>query len=123
VEKNKILNVCKGKVVPELNWLSAVTWRHTREWRYSSTVLDLDTRWRWVVSFTPLSLYPRGRSPWYPLHRGGWVVPRVGLDAVEAKKSCTARNRTRAVQPDWAIPTPCERKHYIKTERNRLWMF
>jgi hypothetical protein len=25
VEKNKILNVCKGKVVPELNWLSAVT--------------------------------------------------------------------------------------------------
>jgi hypothetical protein len=30
-------------------------------------ILDLGTRWRWVVSFTPQPLYPQGRSPWYPL--------------------------------------------------------
>jgi hypothetical protein len=30
---------------------------------------DLGTRWRWVVSFTPLPLYPQGKSPWYPLDR------------------------------------------------------
>jgi hypothetical protein len=30
---------------------------------------------------------------------GGWVNPRVGLDDVEKKESCTAGNRTRAVQP------------------------
>jgi hypothetical protein len=30
---------------------------------------DLGTRWRWVVSFTPLPLYPQGNSPWYPLER------------------------------------------------------
>jgi hypothetical protein len=32
------------------------------EWRYSSTILDLGTRWRWVVSFTDRPLHPR-----YPL--------------------------------------------------------
>jgi hypothetical protein len=25
-------------------------------------------RWRRVVSFKPLSLYPQGNSPWYPLY-------------------------------------------------------
>jgi hypothetical protein len=31
--------------------------------------LDLGTSWRWVVSFTPLPLYPQGNSPQYPLDR------------------------------------------------------
>jgi hypothetical protein len=35
------------------------------EWRYSSTVLDFDTRW--VVSFAPWPLYPRVKSPRYLL--------------------------------------------------------
>jgi hypothetical protein len=55
-------------------------WRYIGEWRYSSTILDLDIRSRWVVSFTPRPLYSRGKSPWYPLDRrlGGpqsWSVP------------------------------------------------
>jgi hypothetical protein len=32
---------------------------------------NLGTRWRWVVSFTPRVLYPRGWSPRYPLG-GPW---------------------------------------------------
>jgi hypothetical protein len=40
-----------------------------REWRHSSTILDLGTRWRWVVSFTPRPVYSRGNSPRYPLDR------------------------------------------------------
>jgi hypothetical protein len=33
-------------------------------------ILDLGTRWRWVVSFTPRLLYPQGKSPWQqPLDR------------------------------------------------------
>jgi hypothetical protein len=32
-------------------------------------ILDLGTRWRWVVSFTPRPLYLQGKSPWYPLDR------------------------------------------------------
>jgi hypothetical protein len=32
-------------------------------------ILDLGTRWRWVVSLTPRPLYPQGKSPRYPLER------------------------------------------------------
>jgi hypothetical protein len=32
-------------------------------------ILNLGTRWRWVVSFTPQPLYPQGKSPWYPLDK------------------------------------------------------
>jgi hypothetical protein len=39
------------------------------EWRYSSTILDLGARWRWVVSFMPPATLPVGNSPWYPLYR------------------------------------------------------
>jgi hypothetical protein len=41
-----------------------------------------------VVSFTPLPLYPRGKSPgthWV----GGWVDPRAGLNEVEKRKFLT----------------------------------
>jgi hypothetical protein len=32
-------------------------------------ILDLGTRWRWMVSFTPRPLYLQRKSPWYPLER------------------------------------------------------
>jgi hypothetical protein len=32
-------------------------------------ILYLGTRWRWVVSFTPRPLYPKGKSLSYPLDR------------------------------------------------------
>jgi hypothetical protein len=35
-------------------------------WAYG-TAFDLGTSWRWVVSFTSLLVYPRGRSPRYPV--------------------------------------------------------
>jgi hypothetical protein len=31
--------------------------------------LDLGASWRWVINFTPRPLYPRGKSPRYPLNR------------------------------------------------------
>jgi hypothetical protein len=40
--------------------------------------LDLYTSWRWVVSFTHWPLYPRGKSPRYPLDGGvGWTPEPV----------------------------------------------
>jgi hypothetical protein len=30
-----------------------------QEWRYGSSIFDVDTRWRWVVSFMHRPLYPR----------------------------------------------------------------
>jgi hypothetical protein len=52
-----------------LNYLSTMPWRHTEEWRYSSTILDLGTRWRWVVSYTHRPLYLWGKSPRFLLDR------------------------------------------------------
>jgi hypothetical protein len=39
------------------------------EWRYSFVFLDLGTRWRWVVSFTPRPLYSHRKRPQYRLDR------------------------------------------------------
>jgi hypothetical protein len=43
-----------------------------------SHFLDLDTSWRWVVSFTPLPLYTRGKSP--GTHWIGWVDPSADVE-------------------------------------------
>jgi hypothetical protein len=50
--------------------------------RYSSTILELCTWWRWVVRFVPRPLCPWERAPgthWI----GGCMGPWVCLDAVE----------------------------------------
>jgi hypothetical protein len=47
-------------------------------------ILDLDTRWRWVVSFTPHSLYPQGKSLCYQLDRRlGGTQSRSGRGSEE----------------------------------------
>jgi hypothetical protein len=46
-----------------------VTDRYATKAYWGTRVLDLSTRWRRVVSFTPRALYPQGKSPWYPLDR------------------------------------------------------
>jgi len=48
-------------------------------------ILNLESRWRWAISFTPQQLYPWERAPdshW----TGGWEDPRDGLDAVTKRK-------------------------------------
>jgi hypothetical protein len=37
------------------------------KWRYSTIILDLNTRWKWVVSFTPWLHYLWQKSPQKPL--------------------------------------------------------
>jgi hypothetical protein len=50
--------------------------------------LDLDTRWRWVVKFTPQLLYPRRKFPRYPLDRRlGGTQSRFGR--LEEEKNLT----------------------------------
>jgi hypothetical protein len=84
-------------------------WRRMGECRYSSTILDLGTRWRLEVSFTPRPLYLSGNSARCPFDR------RLGCYEHYAKENilASAGNRTPAFQPvalgytDWAIPTDC----------------
>jgi hypothetical protein len=70
-----------------------------QERRYSSTILDLCTRWRWVLSFMPLPLYPWGNHPHYPLDRslGG---PKSQFWHYGEKETLTPHgNWTSAAQP------------------------
>jgi hypothetical protein len=36
-------------------------------------ILDLGTRWRWVVSYTPRPLYPQGKNTWYLVPEPVWA--------------------------------------------------
>jgi hypothetical protein len=62
------------------------------KWRYSSTILNLGTRWRWVVNFTPRPLYSQGKSPRYRLGRrlGGF---RIRSGSCGERSVTPARNR------------------------------
>jgi hypothetical protein len=86
-------------------------WRHMGEWRYSSTILDLGTRWRWAISFTPRMLYPRGNCPRYPLDRRLSGPQSRSGRCGEERNLPPVVSRTPAVQPvarhhaDWAILT------------------
>lgn len=48
-------------------------------------IINLSTRWRWVVSFTSWLIYPQGKE--YLVLVGGWVDPRDGLDILEKRAS------------------------------------
>jgi hypothetical protein len=47
----------------------ALCYEDILEWMYSSTILDLGTKWRWVVSFTSRPHYSRRKIPQHPLDR------------------------------------------------------
>jgi hypothetical protein len=49
--------------------VSTTPWRRIGECNYNSRILDLSTRRRWVVSFTPHPLYPLRSNPQYSLDR------------------------------------------------------
>jgi hypothetical protein len=50
-------------------YLNTTPWRRTREWWYSATILNIETRWRWVVNFTPPAAPPQGKNPRYPFDK------------------------------------------------------
>jgi hypothetical protein len=99
------------KVVPVLNQAS----RHEDvlgSGGIAPRILDIGTRWRWVVSFRPRPLYPRERAPgthWI----GGWVGPKAVLDTVMKRKIPSPRRESNPRIPivqlvaqrhtDWAI--------------------
>jgi hypothetical protein len=79
--------------------------------------LDLNTSWRWVVSFTPRPLNPRGKSPRYPLDR------RLGGPQCRSGK----RGEEKILEPTgtWT-PTPRSSSPYpvaIPTTLSRILCF
>jgi hypothetical protein len=74
-----------------------ISWTYTGEWRYSSAIPDLGTRWRWVVSLKTRPLHAHGTSPHYI---GGWVGRRAGPDVVEIRKILSLPG----FEPRWLSP-------------------
>jgi hypothetical protein len=71
-------------------------------------ILDLGTRWGWVVSVTPRPrFYPRGKDPGTHC-TGGWVGLRAGLDTEARRKILCPR---RGSNPDRPVVQPVVR-HY-----------
>jgi hypothetical protein len=89
--------------------LSKTPWKSMGDWRYSFAILHLGARWRWVVSFTPLPLYPAGKQPPIPIaQEAGWPQGRSARYGQENSLASHV-NRTPGFQPlarhytDWAI--------------------
>jgi hypothetical protein len=71
-----------------------MAWKRMGEWMYSSTILGLDTVWRWLVNFT---LEERALGTHCT---GDWLSPRAGLTLWRRQKSLAhAASRTPTVQP------------------------
>jgi hypothetical protein len=58
-------------------------------WIYNSIILDLGIECRLLVIFTPWVLYPRGKSPRYPLDR------RLG--GPQSQSGCSGREKILAL--------------------------
>jgi hypothetical protein len=93
--------------------------------------LDLGTSLRWVVSFTPLPLYPRERAPGTHF-KGGWVDPRAGLDDMHKWKFFTLPGLKLScplvIQPiasrytDWAILAHIKNLWQFKLSDNHSYL-
>jgi hypothetical protein len=79
-------------------------------------ILDLGTRWGWVVSITPRPRFTPGERTLGTHCTGGWVGPRAGLDTEASGKILCPRRESNpdrpVVQPvvrhytAWANPAP-----------------
>jgi hypothetical protein len=108
------IHICKEGKVPVLNYLSITPWRHMGEWRYCSTILDLGTRWRWVVSFTPRPLYPRGESTgtyWIGVYIYIYILLKSNLFVVKIV----------ILETLWYVAIYVQSKHYVWIDSKRFW--
>jgi hypothetical protein len=62
-------------------------------------ILDLGTRWRWVVSFTPRPLCPQKKSPSYPLEWVGGPQSRSGSGDEEKNSQPLPELEPQIIQP------------------------
>jgi hypothetical protein len=89
--------------------------------RYTTELSRL-TKWKWVVSFTPLPIYLWGKA--LCIHGvGGWVGPRAVLDAVSKRKShcpCRDSNPSRPARSLITMLTELYKKFWFLWKGSKL---
>jgi hypothetical protein len=106
------LHFTLGKVVPVLNWLRIIPWRCMWKWRYSCSIVDLGTIWRWVVSFMSQPLCSCGKSAQSALNRMLFGSQSQSGSCEVEKISCPCQQSNPSQKPiacyytDWYIPAP-----------------
>jgi hypothetical protein len=75
------------------------------EWRYSSIILDLAIRWRWVFTFRPLPFYTYGNHPLYSLDRRICRPQSQSGHCGEEKKFCPCWKLNPS---PWPVTIPTE---------------
>jgi hypothetical protein len=80
----------------------------------ASRIIDLGTRWKWVINFTPRPLYHQGKSPRYPLDRGlGGPQSPSGRGGEEKNSQPPPGHEHSLALYHWVIPTPDSTVLYI----------
>jgi hypothetical protein len=100
-------------------------WKYMAKWKYSCTILDLDTRWRLGGGqLRALAALPPGKEPSVPIqYKAGGPQSQSKLCGVE-KNLLPIRNRTAAIQP---VPHRCTNSATlaliwkIKSEQGELY--
>jgi hypothetical protein len=106
--------------IPEERTPVKVKWSRYTPWRRLGVeevqlllILNLGTRWGWVVSITPRPRFTPGEKTSRCHCTGGWVGPRASLDAeARGKSSAPVEDRTPIFQSivrhctDWATAAP-----------------
>jgi hypothetical protein len=78
-------------------------------------ILDLGTRWKWVVSFTPRLLYFQGKSPWYPLDR------RLGEPQSRSGRGGEEKSSQPLPELEYPIMQPVAQRY--TTELSRFFIY
>jgi hypothetical protein len=100
------LSGCATDLCVKVKWSRYTPWRRMG-WELL-LILNLGTRWGWVVSITPRPRFTPGERTPGAHCAGGWVGLRAGLDAETRGKSlCRGSNPGRSVRSQtvyWATP-------------------
>jgi hypothetical protein len=79
--RNIVCSIDRVKIIPVLYHAMKTYWGSGGT---VPRILDVGTRWRWVVCFTPRPFYPQRKSPRYPLDRRlGGLQSRSGRGGEE----------------------------------------
>jgi hypothetical protein len=112
-------NILYAQVVKRRCVIKKTPWTGIKEWAYSSNILNLCTRWRWMASFGIQPLYPPGISPQCRLYTM-LCEPTLDLDLMGENTSCPYRE-SKSSHPSH-IPLVQESNQFFLWAQTDTWV-